>query len=526
MMSMAAIAFASVFTSCSKEKDLMDQNAIDNQIVLNYQQAFQKVFGTPIKGHTWGFGDNVTRAEIDVNGNLWESCPELGDNEESDVVAYVQSLATKPNTNPIQLQNYYVTQVHCGTEVYTNAGGGAGIKGSAHMDHLQIAMTSDATITDGALSEGWQHINNFNRGDNTDWKGNTLVTSGGTFDFAYNGSEDSKYHNRWIAIDGKDVPKTGGGNYAGNYYVCFDFEATIPGITVFSNIEFYDPVTKQWKNTSSINIPGNWTSETLLASDLTLDLPAESHYDPEATNEWGGKGATVVDRYVTVHFKNRDEVRAATFSNVLGDNMIINPNSSYLDWIVRLVKAEPKDGEKTADLRVMAEDLSASDDSDFDFNDVVFDVFFSPNEGEAYVMVQAAGGTLPLKINGTEVHNLFGQPEGIMINTNATAKGLPGVENQPAQKIQLTGITVNSKQDANEKIHIVVTKQVKDAATGELVSKDFELVNSGEAACKIAVNPTSIKNWADERTSINSIVNMNKWVTEGGELEPTYPNAE
>ena len=85
-----------------------------------------------------------------------------------------------------------------------------------------------------------------------------------------------------------------------------------------------------------------------------------------------------------------------------------------------------------ADLRIMAEDLSASDDTDFDFNDIVFDVYFA-NAGETTtkIVVQAAGGTLPLRIKtgeGTwqEVHALYNQGTGIMINTDAEAKYLRG----------------------------------------------------------------------------------------------------
>ena len=190
----------------------------------------------------------------------------------------------------------------------------------------------------------------------------------------------------------------------------------------------------------------------------------------------------------------------------------------FTDWIVTLTEAQ-RIGRK-ADLRVMAEDLSADDASDFDFNDVVFDVFFSPNQGEAYIEVLAAGGTLPLTINGTEVHNLFEVDQDYMVNTHAEAKNLKGGSGLGKKKIVLTDITVNSKTDANQKIHIKVTKPIKNAA-GELVPTEIELVNSNAAACKIGVDPSY--NWADERTCINDIYQFNKWVTEGGQLEPTNP---
>ena len=66
--------------------------------------------------------------------------------------------------------------------------------------------------------------------------------------------------------------------------------------------------------------------------------------------------------------------------------------------------------------RVIAEDLSASDAGDFDFNDVVFDVVKYENS-KTTLRLQACGGTLPLMIGsnngegGVEVHSLYGDTE-------------------------------------------------------------------------------------------------------------------
>ena len=64
--------------------------------------------------------------------------------------------------------------------------------------------------------------------------------------------------------------------------------------------------------------------------------------------------------------------------------------------------------------RVIAEDLTADQAGDFDFNDVVFDVVKYEN-GKTTLRLQACGGTLPLKIGsdeegngGVEVHSLYG----------------------------------------------------------------------------------------------------------------------
>ena len=74
------------------------------------------------------------------------------------------------------------------------------------------------------------------------------------------------------------------------------------------------------------------------------------------------------------------------------------------------------------DIRIIAEDLSASEGSDFDFNDVVFDVKYGyPEENKTTIILQAAGGKLPLCIGvldkAHEVHNLFGVSLNTMVNT-------------------------------------------------------------------------------------------------------------
>ena len=78
--------------------------------------------------------------------------------------------------------------------------------------------------------------------------------------------------------------------------------------------------------------------------------------------------------------------------------------------------------EEPKPIRVIAEDLSASEGSDFDFNDVVFDIQLNwPAQGQHTITLQAAGGKLPLRIgeleDENEVHKLFGVNINTMVNT-------------------------------------------------------------------------------------------------------------
>ena len=496
MTGMAAIAFCAAFTSCSKEITPMTQEEMVaagvQKIYSDYEAAFQKVFGTPAAGHTWGFSDAASTRSVNVNGNLWETRPAVTAAEAAAVYAWVNKPKTQiPSASyyevsPINLQNFFVTQVwgkndnqNDNNAKYTNYDNG-NVFGGEKMNHLQISKSSERLGEDGvlgsndggqsAINSNWDHANNFNASQNRDWDGNTMFVNWGTQNFAYHNSDDSRYHDKWIIVDGSYITDSEGVNHAGKYYVCFDFVGKNPN--AYTN--FQEP------GVGNVTVPGAWKS---VADAVAAGATASN--DHKVASNWQ-KG------------------------NIVGGNMIVDANEYYTDWIIRLVEAQRKI--EPADIRVMAEDLSAGESGeDFDFNDVVFDVYFSPNAGEAYVMVQAAGGTLPLKVHGTEVHGLWGQPTSMMINTSAETKGLNGVSGLAAQRINLTGITVNSKSAANTEIKIEVQKDVVTA--NGTVKQWIELKNTGAAACKIGVPPTT--GIAVERTNVNGVLGSNEWVTNG-----------
>jgi hypothetical protein len=163
-------------------------------------------------------------------------------------------------------------------------------------------------------------------------------------------------------------------------------------------------------------------------------------------NQYAGESRTItdgdlqytVDGKIYLNMETINDLLAEGFLPVSGSAMKTwakwaDSDGYYSDWIVTLTEAQrqtPPDPNKKS-IRIMAEDLSASEASDFDFNDVVFDVewTFAANEtstNKVKVTLWAAGGTLPLKINsvggagGFEVHNALGVSEiKTMINTHA-----------------------------------------------------------------------------------------------------------
>ena len=140
--------------------------------------------------------------------------------------------------------------------------------------------------------------------------------------------------------------------------------------------------------------------------------------------------------------------------------------------------------ELTPDVRIIAEDLSASESSDFDFNDVVFDVTFTSST-TALVTLQAAGGTQPLTVAGVEVHDMFGVSTSTMVNTFAGNKSA-----YAPVSFEITGID-SSKRGRD--IEILVLKGDEWCPLE---------AHQGVPAAKLAVKPTFV--WCDEYEAIES----------------------
>ena len=199
----------------------------------------------------------------------------------------------------------------------------------------------------------------------------------------------------------------------------------------------------------------------------------------------------------------------------------------YSDWIVTLTEAKKYDvSTVTYEGRIMAEDLTVQSSSDWDFNDAVFDYGFE--NGTAHILLQAAGGTLPLCIGGSvdangdpildaqgnvagarEVHDLFGLTNTTtMVNTGA------GATHDPVP-FDLT----DKNYTSNNQILISVKKKVNGQEKWIAIPAVV-----GQPAGKF-VTDTNI-NWVDEYANIKGAYPQFKdWVTNGtGRFQPTQKN--
>lgn len=148
--------------------------------------------------------------------------------------------------------------------------------------------------------------------------------------------------------------------------------------------------------------------------------------------------------------------------------------------------------------RVIAEDLSASEDGDFDFNDVVFDVVKAEG-GRTTLRLICAGGTLPLRVGGVEVHSVFGE-------TTPNDQGLYKMYNTGAgPTVPEATFTVAGEYTKPEQIKNIIIEVLKEGTWMALPA------NRGEAACKILVDNTfkpvrERRNIADENLKFTNYV--------------------
>lgn len=478
-----AVAVSGILTSCHEDE-------LSGSIVEMKKEAFEetfvKAFGQPDPNHTWGFrtGDAaaLTRGTINVNGNMWDTCPTVEDPAEVtaiyDYVKYTLTEMTElrhnySTTAPQNINGYFVTQVRDGKNddnKYTDEQGG-NVTAGEKMNHLQIAMTSGATMqslntaaqNSTTTASGWEHINNFNASSNANYGGNTKVENAGAYDFAYHNSLDSKYHNKWILIDGADI--TADKKYANYYYVCFDYESAPDYNTTYMEFTRYYMQDGTLRSQSeNVELSGTWTVESAKAAGKTVTVNGVSYkVGVDETNKSSG---WTVKRYLNAH-------------------LTVTPDNKYTDWIIRITKGAPSGttpnpgtttgpqvyqmsetsynngsvnrqvitGERVVESgRVLCEDLGSSSLNDIDYNDIVFDAVIvneyeklvttyydangavertdttysfdavdghtGKNKHYALIRLMAAGGTIPAAVKGYEVHNkLGGNGTTVMINT-------------------------------------------------------------------------------------------------------------
>lgn len=161
--------------------------------------------------------------------------------------------------------------------------------------------------------------------------------------------------------------------------------------------------------------------------------------------------------------------------------------------------------------RIMCEDLGNT--YDFDFNDLVYDVYYTGTSGNytAHIKVQAAGGTLPIYLGSDtrEVHQLFGQqPQAngnyLPVNVGTSSTKTPvefTIENLPNTNPDNIAIYVKNKN---------ATTTAQDGNRITLLPPVGQSVSL--APQKICI-PNNTTKWTKESQQIEwAYLNFDQWV--------------
>ena len=514
MTGIAALSMCFGFTSCSHDFDNLSQEEID-QMKANEIVADQD----------WGFGTttrSLTRSE-NANANEWADpnkayggllVPPPLTKEQKDVVTKYFQITRNLGYEDPHWTNYFMQQVYKGhtsprdgysPEAYLAANGSTYLYASDHMDHL--------AAIDGSFVD---HINNFNHGDCS--TNGTVLDNGGN-------ANDGPFHSDKIMYMKESTTKSFG------YY---NSNGSVRR-TEYTGLVSYKTIMKALGSEADC-LDDGW-NRSFMGFDFEQMVGPEIYAKGVSRPDENGNWQWYADEYVMFEWKGQkynmlvaeqnmycgtplDISDAQVQEDGFIDNLLAQgylpvtggankkwvkvggcADGYYSDWIVCLTEAKtsqtpPPPSDDVYSIRVIAEDLTYGQDldTDFDFNDVVFDVCLKANETK--IRLKAAGGTLPLIIGvenpdnnqnylSNEVHNLFGVAVNVMVNTNAQLKGL----NSASKEDKF--LTLNTAYSNAKDIPVYVKK---NGTWVELTAVQ------GEPASKIGVDINF--QWVNERQSM------------------------
>ena len=430
-------------------------------------------------------------------------------------------------------------------EAYMAANGTTYLYASDYMDHL-AAIDPDYIDPETGEVGFFDHINNFNHGDCGE--NDHVLDNGGnanngpfhtdkimymmnstTKSFGYFNSNGSLCHTRYTGLVSYKTIMQALGAEANcledgwnRSFMGFDFEQMIDGQCYAT----------EWVNGQEVekNLKFNeYYPELIINGEKPTNYVYQYNGQPVKmlTDQMNRYCADVIDvtdaqLYTDLYDANNNnqyigkQLNTSVIDGLLADGYLPVNNKSlrvwakvggcadgyYSDWIVTLTEAKGPDTPKDEweAIRVIAEDLTIELDkegnSDFDFNDIVFDVrrcISGPSQGTVQVIIKAAGGTLPLYIDGKEVHQLYAEAnptrdidQYTMINTHAEDRHLKGISGLADIVFTPTTYSGSTIGEIANSIEVYVIKGgepcVLRAPKGDVASKvavgtDFEWCN-------------------------------------------------
>ena len=452
---LALFGGAFLFSCAEKEADYVP---IVEQKVKAYEDVFKEVYGDIDPYQNWGFTNKVvladestsevvyvdsimsepyetvararTRSE-NANANEWADPtkaygglmvpPPLTPEQKAVVIKYFQITPNLGYEDP-KWTNYFIQQVYKGhtspmagksPEAYLAANGSTYLYASDYMDHLAAI---NGTFVD--------HINNFNHGDcseNSSVLDNGSYVNGGTYhsdkimymkesttkSFGYYNSNGSVRRTEYTGlVSYKTIMKALGSEADcledgwNRSFMGFDFEQMV-GPEIYAKELDYSA---GW----SADIPGGfpvkdyiwfeWKGQKyhMLVAEQNMYCGTPLDISDAQVQEDGFIDNLLAQGYLPVTGgANKKWVKVGGCAD-----------GYYSDWIVTLTEAKggttPPPSDPDIVCRIIVEDLTVGESSDFDFNDVVFDVC-----KDGTLIIRAIGGELPIYIGAegaNEVH--------------------------------------------------------------------------------------------------------------------------
>ena len=519
---MAAILFCGVFTSCSHDMDV-DTSAFEQSIQQKYEEAFKARFGNPASDQTWGFGTSSqarTRSANDAPTPTY-----VGPTFNATLAAQGDRIAAATSSG----QDF--SQFSKFTNWWRSGWTDSFYQIDAKPTALNYSDEKLAAIRDIILNEipegGEGGRDNLRKAVSP---GYTITTKGGPVTLTpiyHNSTSADKISYYYYNADDassmtperiKALPKYTVGNMADPDRIKKGGEDQLSFYHYTYTLVYVDA-----NGNASYNFPAGYEIHFIISNvdyantwPKTLDIFSQvgQHGIETATinnyPEFYADGRLNTEIHsADIGWKlDREEPtpHAAIFS--IGDKNYVGfedwTDLDFNDVIFEMTGTEGgttiEGGDEWEELRVIAEDLQVGESTDFDFNDVVFDVYRyiktteEHTTGEVWIILRAAGGTLPLYVAGNEVHDLFEVDQDVMVNTNAQAKGLKGADKAPVP------IKLNSSQYSGTTIEEIANsievKVIKDGVPFKLEAP------VGGIASKIGVG-NDFK-WCAERQDIDS----------------------
>lgn len=515
MTGVAALAICAAFTSCSKSgEELYDAGKITQneaaQIEENYNKAFVATFGQPAANQDWGFGRAVGTRSENANANEWADPnkaygglkvpPPLTDEQKAVVIKYFQITPNLGYEDP-HWTNYFMQQVYKGhtspregysPEAYLAANGSTYLYASDYMDHLAAI---DGTFVD--------HINNFNHGDCS--TNGTVLDNGGN-------ANDGPFHSDKIMYMKESTTKSFGYYNSNGSVRRTEYTGLVSYKTIMNVLGSEADCLEDGWNRSFMG----FDFEQMVGPEIYakgVSRPDENgnwqwHADEYAMFEWKGQKYHMLVAEQNMYCGTPLEISDAQvqedgfIDNLLSQGYLpVTGGASkkwvkvggcadgyFSDWIVTLTEAKTGNTPPPSDwdIRIIAEDLNAkaadseaTDDwsvgSDWDFNDVVFDVKFT-SATTADVKIVGAGGVYPLYVAGHEAHEALGQ-------SGPDSEGRYKIQNSgTSTPFQVTGI------DRTKNGRDISVTVVRTSSSGQQIISELK-AEVGKPAAKIGVDP-------------------------------------